>query len=1023
MKVSSLLINEICEPLGTQTDEITRWCNWMKTETPSLDSNEPAPVEDGVTLNSTQNVAILGARMIFKAKAREALSKLQSQPNFQNILDTTYAYILYLEGTLPTIATSFLDFMKFKTGHSKLIAGERIPRNKIITQPSRSYADLERFLSDTFLADHCLMNNVKSEGLSRERSEILKSLGFDPDVDHVDFENWNTTIAALLTKYLHDFVFARIGEVEKRSTVLEVGSFLQSSNFVFMTTLDVKSILETMRQYGFGYILTKSSAKIEERKVAGRTKLSDDEIQAILKVVKYPGVHPLIAGPIEAKVRSALASQLEEVKLEPKFIPQLAVLTQEHFDRARVHKGHRSGMIAAMSMGEDASQAGLRSFHHAGVTGDSGFDRVKFITDNPAVEKAKGTFTIIALKGMPTAKEASVYATKIEETRISDVCTITIGRTSDKVPDMSDIFQGTPVFDAEKEGWQQRYVDFFIKLKEEARSPIRPSFDRPDWIVRLTCDTNIMYQKRITPAIIAESIEQAYTKFTAIPSDFKTGIVDVYVDVSGTSHAKDNPDAKAYTQLSIDVVPQLASRLIQGIVGFSKAFIEKYSITSMISSIKKSGDDHIVSFNERDVALNGVPENQIVNFMIGKAGTAEVQVAPESRNTVFKIKGFKGNFRERILAPEVVKLSDAVLSTFADNNVFIAVLDRKFLRLTHDVSTIDIIDFFAKQNALDMFKSVDITFDRTKFEVQIKKSTSFTPELVAEGFKRFDISESIRFERNVIIFEGVRDGVDLTRFQMAVDSYGTTMTIDADRDSKTIRLNLYPLSLTGTWEMLLNVSTGCEILPTTFESRKKQRLSERYRILAKGIGLGKLSYLPFVNIYATTSSVPMEHYQYFDIEATRDYINSEFVLNVGADVGDRHLGLISDVMCYVGVPIKIKLSGKRATFAGPLATASLQESLKLLVDASAARAQDELKSSVGMTLIGDFQRGKFATDEKTKIDETESAIALLMSSTPSSRTVIPTKKKDVEIETKTKVQAEAPKEDPFAGFTDPNGGI
>lgn len=180
------------------------------------------------------------------------------------------------------------------------------------------------------------------------------------------------------------------------------------------------------------------------------------------------------------------------------------------------------------------------------------------------------------------------------------------------------------------------------------------------------------------------------------------------------------------------------------------------------------------------------------------------------------------------------------------------------------------------------------------------------------------------------------------------------------------------IPLEDAWESLLEVTKNCQVTPTVFESIAKQKYAHRYRILVKGAGTLALSRLPFVNIYATIPSSPMEIFDHFDIEAVQSYCYSELVINAGQNVGNRHLGLLADTLTYMGVPIKMDIEGKKASEGGVLATASFQQAFDVMIDASAANLSDDIRSNVTMTLVGDFTRSERAQEinEDPRLDST-----------------------------------------------------
>jgi hypothetical protein len=991
-QVSEVTIASICEPFEVQNDEIHTWCDWMRNFH-LLDEAVRPREEEGIEIKSAREVAIVGARNVFFAKGRELVGSLSQMPNFESVLTSVRDHVLHIEGSVIPVSEQLKAFFT-KTKKKDILRRLTVePGRNIVTNANASYAQLQEFIANTFTGDKCLYNNQTDEGLTEDRYELLKLLRINVRETKVDFSTWNQVILEGIVRTLDGAILGRVAREKKEKVVNNIRELLTSNDFTSVTTAEMTKLISVLEQYVFTYILQSAQVKLKPAESKGRSKLSPADIDMILNGVTYNGVHPLIAKPIEENMRRTLRARLEKLEIEKKFVPEIAHSVRTAFENSRLRQGARVGIIAAMSIGEDSSQAGLRAFYHAGVTVATGFERVKQVTDNPAVDKATGGFTTIGIKGNPDETQANIYANLIEETKISDLCEITVGRRDAFVPEISTEFGETPIFEAVPGGWQDRAIAIIhalTSLRDQNVELSRPPTTRPKWIIRLTCDKNKMFLKRFTPTHLAQIIESSFLDIRAIPSDFSTGLVDLYANVNCTDNVNFGIDPD-YAKLSMKVVQNVANKIVQGIPGFTKALVEKFEFSKFIVGIQSSGSRHVVTFHPRDVRLNGVTSEDLETFLKVKVGSqAKVTAEP---NWTFQVDGFEGKLRERILAPETVRLVDLVDRKEESPEVYTVFLNRKKILEQEDVSVEDMMSFFEKQKDLATFAPVDVTFDRVNFTVKITRARSFTPPAIAATFEKFGLSTKISFTENSIVYENVSLDADFQRLQTAVRSYGLNVKARLEREAKRLVITLHPMSLSGAWSLIESTQDCSSTSYITFPSRRRERACSRYRIMAKGIGIEDLAMMKFVNIYATHSSIPREHYKFFDIEVARDYINSELVRNVGADIGDRHLGLISDIMCYMGTPIKLKLSGKRATAAGPLATAYFQESYKLLMDAAAGYQVDNLTSSVGMTLIGDFQRGHYSVkEEKEEDDKTESAIDLLTACTVTTRKVVKKKK-------------------------------
>ena len=736
-----------------------------------------------------------------------------------------------------------------------------------------------------------------------------------------------------------------------------------------------------------------------------RRKLTPDELEDLLNVISYKAASRIVRPVVEERVRETMRKQLVRIEVEPEFVPHLRAVMAERFEGAIVPNRHPVGMIAAQALGENASQAGLRSFHHAGITGDTGFDRIKAVTDMTSVESSKNPFTSIALKGNPSRLEAEIYSHKIGETKIGDVCEMLIGRTRDDVPEMSTIFQQSPVFFAKPGGWQDTYVSLLQALGSDDDSN-RGSFERPDWIIKMIFDTDKLFQRRISMATIAEAIERKRSELRVIISDIRTGEAEVYYTGKLQKGLPgDEPNQSFHSFLTHNLAPDLKATPIQGVAGFTKTIVETYNITTFVNETSFKAGVITVRFAAHDARLNGIPVEQIISLLAIKASVLEENVTHVG-GYVFEIAVSKTSlkdFRARLTSPEVVTLEEAVSHPIfwgreyepgvplveINNEPTKIHLRRDFLRRENDVSVEAIGEFFRKQNELPQFSAVDISFDRKTFEVTISYAADHTPENV---YERSRLAQSIGGD---VTFHSEGTGfyilipkdTDLEPLEALKRDYLGALNVDVAPTGNGIMatIELVKTSHQDVWSSLVAFTTSCDRIFTTFVAEARERHAHRQRILARGVGTTALSRLHYVNIYATIPSVPWEIFNHFDIEASRAYTHSELVLNGGADVGNRHLSLVADTLHYVGYPIKMKKSGKEAMKAGVLATASFQETLGVMIDMSAGNVHDELKSSAGMTLKGDFTAGEAEVTKSRRSVEVDSAIELMMGSTVTMR--------------------------------------
>lgn len=715
-----------------------------------------------------------------------------------------------------------------------------------------------------------------------------------------------------------------------------------------------------------------------------RRKLNAQEVSNLLDVVQFPNTEPRVNAAMTERVRSTLEKQVSKIELESEYVAHLKSIMSERFRGALIPERHPIGMIASQALGENASQAGLRSFHHAGITGDTGFDRIKSVTDLPSVEKSKNPFTSIALKGHPSRYEAEIYAHKIEDTRLSDICEFVVGRGRADVPEMSEIFGHSPLFEAEKGGWQDNYISL-LKIFGHDENSQRGSFDRPDWVVRMIFNKDKMFQRRISMMTIVEVIEQSKSDLRVLISDINTGLAEVcYTGQKTETLSGDEPTQAEHSYLMNNIIPSLKEIKVQGVVGFTKTIVEKYTIVSFVSETSLTNGVLTVKFSHQDILLNGVPEFQIISLIAIKARVPQANVRHLGKS-VYEATGVGielKEFRDRLRAPEVVALADAVLTSDWGQQSVIQ-LNRDFLRLQNEVSIGEMESFFLHQGDLPVFSSVEIEFDRANLQVFIRDADDFNPATIYEKIKRYLPEGEPSYQDNSFTLKiSAEDNLD--PLELVKRDYQDCLALSIGLNS-VLTVELLEPDHRKVWNKLVVFDNGCMEIPTTFSAEKRDKDAHRYRILARGVGTAALSKLYYVNIYATIPSVPWEIFNYFDIEATACYIQSELVLNGGAEIGNRHLGLVADTLTYIGHPIKMKKSGKEAQRAGILATASFQEALSVMIDMSAGNVHDNLKSSAGMTFKGDFSEAEAAALKNVKERSVDSAIALLQNSDMSKR--------------------------------------
>ena len=117
--------------------------------------------------------------------------------------------------------------------------------------------------------------------------------------------------------------------------------------------------------------------------------------------------------------------------------------------------------------------------------------------------------------------------------------------------------------------------------------------------------------------------------------------------------------------------------------------------------------------------------------------------------------------------------------------------------------------------------------------------------------------------------------------------------------------------------------------------------------------------IPFVDRKRTTTNVIPEIFENFGIEAARNSIIREidFVLSkFGCFVDQRHLCLLSDLMCLYGKVMAITRHGINRMDTGPLVKASFEETKYVLQDAARFAERDPMQGATAAIMVGSIPR-------------------------------------------------------------------
>jgi hypothetical protein len=946
-------------------------------------------VEGNIEINSPEAVLTLGFRRLLDVHIEKRLEDYKNHPFYDLILEMCQRKRLEFELQISIEYTSFVNNYG-RVFHMQNIPSSAPWKTHLIEHPAESLASVNRFI-DEIIGEKDSFFSKDGTSVTKAQVEYVRILqptwqaskiGSFGDTSEAFREQWNNLLRTIFMKYVEEKLIGVSNRSKTKEILAGLSRLIGGIDFVHVLMFDLNEMMQFLSNNLLNTTVELSTTKIIKAKSVYRVPITESDLQNLLEVVHYPLAHHVVSEIAAERVKQNLIKQFKGVELEPAFIGRLHNYIADQFKKAIVPAGHRVGMIAAQAAGENASQAGLRSFHHAGISGGTGFDRINGITSM----SKKNPFTTISLVGMPSRDLVYHYSHAIESTLVGDFCQFSIGKTRADISEPHEIFGDTPVYIAEPGGWQERFVKIDSALGVKKEGHTRPSMERPDWIVRIKCDSDFMVQNKISMADIAEAIENAFKDYRAITSDITEGLIDVYINTSSVG----NTSEAIYKHLKVAGLRNVSTVRVKGLSSFEKTLVQKYSIIEFIDSVDQKGPDAFVRFSRKDIAYNGVPKNQIIRLLEWKRGPSASEISTENGYEYLVPQTNAKVLHKRLIEQEVVKLEDAILKIeeSPDKKLLEIHLNRKMLRDENDVSVHSLSQFFSQQNTLRQFESVDIHFDRKTFIVTIGPSDSFNGETVLKSMRETVVLDdqylqAASYEVSSVTITNLPSDLDVSKLETFVASYGSYVSYEVTKmlnEKVDIKLNLSPMDLGDAYKSLLNVVKDCNKTPTVFISGEKQKYSYRYRILAKGTNTLQLSTLSFVNIYASISSSPMEIFEHFDIEATQTYCYGELVLNAGQNVGNRHLGLLSDTLTYMGIPVKMDISGKKATEGGVMSTASFQQTFQVMLDSSSANMTDGIRGNVSMTLVGDFERAERTkvTHEDPRLD---SAVERLMAAT------------------------------------------
>ena len=173
---------------------------------------------------------------------------------------------------------------------------------------------------------------------------------------------------------------------------------------------------------------------------------------------------------------------------------------------------------------------------------------------------------------------------------------------------------------------------------------------------------------------------------------------------------------------------------------------------------------------------------------------------------------------------------------------------------------------------------------------------------------------------------------------------------------------------------LMNIKiSGISKVKEIFFEKRKIKDEEKWIITTEGSNLYGIFTHPLVNKTKTLCNNMWEIYNVFGIEATRQFLISEFmdvVTSDGTFVNKSHVELLVDMMVYTGTIISISRYGQKKVGSGPLSKASFEESLENFLKAGLNGEKETTDGVSASIILGKLPKtGTGVFDLKVDIDK------------------------------------------------------
>jgi DNA-directed RNA polymerase II subunit RPB1 len=147
----------------------------------------------------------------------------------------------------------------------------------------------------------------------------------------------------------------------------------------------------------------------------------------------------------------------------------------------------------------------------------------------------------------------------------------------------------------------------------------------------------------------------------------------------------------------------------------------------------------------------------------------------------------------------------------------------------------------------------------------------------------------------------------------------------------------------------------------SFANPEEEASSEKeYVIYAKGINIQKLRLNPYIDLNKTVCNSIETIYRLYGIEAARAALVKEIdgtFTNGGSTINFHHVSIVCDLMTHSGSITSIDRHGLNRLDTDPLARASFEKTIEVLVNAGVFNEKDFMRSVSSRIMVGKIFKG------------------------------------------------------------------